>query len=324
MTSQQLVTAITTAGLSPRHRAEAVRALVWESVVQVEIDHHEPPERIAVDLRLGGLGSLAVCAVQATSTTIRRTDRLARRDDDPPIFLGLQMSGTSMVVQDGREAVLRPGQFALYDTAAAYSLLFPDGMDAVYFRIPRTALGVSTRQMRDSTAVTFGSDSPVAELTSAYLTRLAVTETLPYGRHGVLVAEPTIDLIRATIAAHLDDADLRATAVPGTLPFQIMSYLRAHLTDPDLTPATVAAAHHISPRYLYQILRGCGVRFGEWVRQNRLDGARRDLTDPAHRTATISAISRRWAFTDSTHFSKAFKQEYGLSPRDWRAHHQRS
>jgi len=314
---------MTTAALSPRHRAEAVRALVWESVVQVEIDHHEPPERIAVDLRLGGLGSLAVCAVQATATTVRRTNRLARRDDDPPLFLGLQMSGTSMVVQAGREAVLRPGQFALYDTAAAYSLLFPDGMDAVFFRLPRTALGVSTHQMRDSTAITFGSDSPIAELTSAYLTRLAVTGTLPYGRHGVLIAEPTIDLIRATIAAHFDDEELRTAAAAGTLPFQIMSYLREHLTDPDLTPAAVAAAHHISPRYLYQVLARCGVRFGEWVRRNRLEGARRDLTNPAHGSATISAIARRWAFTDSTHFSKAFKQKYGLSPRDWRAHHQR-
>ncbi|RKR92220.1 AraC-like DNA-binding protein [Micromonospora pisi] len=322
MTSQQLVTAISTTGLPPRHRAEAVRSLVWESVVRVEIEHHEPPEGITVDLRLGSLASVGVCAVRATSTTVRRTERLARRDDDPPVFLGLQMSGTSIVVQDGREALLRPGNFALYDTAAAYSLLFRDGMDAVFFRIPRAALGVSARQLQDATAVTFGSDSAVAELTSAYLIRLAVTEALSYGPYGVLMGDPTVELIRATIAAHLDDSDLHRAAANGSLPFQVMSYLRTHLTDPELTPATVAAAHHISLRYLYQILARSGVRFGEWLRHNRLEGARKDLARPTHPALTIAAIGRRWGFSDATHFSKAFKQRYGMSPRDWRTHQQ--
>ncbi|SCG56873.1 AraC-type DNA-binding protein [Micromonospora echinaurantiaca] len=324
MTSQQLATAISTAELPPRHRAEAVRALVWESVIQVEIDHHLPPERIGVNLRLGSLGSLDVCSVRATSTTVRRTERLARRDDDPAIFLGLQMSGTSLVVQDGREALLRPGDFAIYDTASAYSLLFLDGMDAVFFRIPRTTLGISARRLRDATAVTLGSGNAVAEVTSAYLTRLAVTEALPYSRHLVLMAEPTIDLIRASVAARLDDRDLFGEAATGTLPYQIMSYLRANLADRELTPAAVAAAHHISVRYLYQILGRQGVRFGEWVRHNRLEEARKDLANPAYRSLTISAIGRRWGFTDSTHFSKAFKQDYGMSPRDWRAHHHES
>jgi AraC-like DNA-binding protein len=319
MATRQVVTALNTAGLPPRHRAEAVRALVWESVVQIEIDHHEPPEGIDVALRLGSLGSLGVCAAQTTSITVRRTQRLARRDDDPAIFLALQISGTGLAVQDGREALLRPGQFALLDAARASTLPFRNGIDAVFFRIPRVALGVPARQLRDTTAVTLGSGSSVAELTSTYLTRLAVTEELPYRRHGVLMAEPTVDLIQATIAAHLDDADLHSVAVTGTLPFQIMSFLRTHLTDPELTPVAVATAHHISVRYLYLILARCGVRFGEWVRQNRLEGARKDLARSAYQSLTISAIGRKWGFTDSSHFSKTFKQAYGVSPRDWRA-----
>jgi AraC-like DNA-binding protein len=319
-----LATALSTVGLPPPQRAEAIRALVWDAVVKVEIDHHLPPERIGVDLRLGSLGSLGVCAVRATPTTIRRTERLARHDDDPTIFLGLQMSGTSVVVQHGREALLRPGDFALYDTVSAYSLLFRDGMDAIFFRIPRAALGVSARRLHDVTAVTLGSGSPVAQLTSAYLTRLAVTENLPYGQYGTLIAEPTVELIQASVAAQLNDSGLLGDAAAGTMLFQIMSYLRANVTDPDLSPAAVAAAQHISVRYLYQILAGAGIRFGAWVRQSRLEGARKDLARPAYRSQAIAAIGMRWGFTDSSHFSKAFKQEYGASPRDWRAHHQGS
>lgn len=75
-----MATAISTTCLAPGHRAEAIRTLVWESVIQIEIDHHVPPESLSVDLRLGNLGPLGVCAVRATSTTVRRTQRLASRD----------------------------------------------------------------------------------------------------------------------------------------------------------------------------------------------------------------------------------------------------
>jgi AraC-like DNA-binding protein len=317
---RQITTAINTVGLPPQERSEAIRAVVWESVIKIEIDHHRPPEDIVVDLRIGCLGALSLCTALSTPITIRRTEQLARCDDDPPIFLGLQRSGTGVITQGGREALLHPGDFALFDAASEYRLLFLDGMDTVFFRVPRAVLGASARQFRDATAVTLGSGSAVAKLTSTYLTQLATTGPPPYGQHGVLIAEPTVDLIRATVAAHLDDPDLCDGAATSTLPFQIMSYLRTHLTDPELTPTAVAEAHHISLRYLYRILGRCGVRFGEWVRQNRLEGAQKDLTRPACQSQTISTISHRWGFTDSTHFSKAFKQEYGMSPREWRAH----
>ncbi|HEX6452329.1 MAG TPA: AraC family transcriptional regulator [Trebonia sp.] len=32
----------------------------------------------------------------------------------------------------------------------------------------------------------------------------------------------------------------------------------------------------------------------------------------------MAAIARRWGFADSTHFSRRFRQAYGMSPREWR------
>jgi AraC-like DNA-binding protein len=52
-----------------------------------------------------------------------------------------------------------------------------------------------------------------------------------------------------------------------------------------------------------------------------LEECRRDLAKPTARSATvaaIAAIARRWGFPDPTHFSRAFKDAYGVSPRQWR------
>ncbi|GAA2623025.1 hypothetical protein GCM10010307_08050 [Streptomyces vastus] len=103
-----------------------------------------------------------------------------------------------------------------------------------------------------------------------------------------------------------------------TLSLRITQYLRKHLADPDLSAARIAAAHDISVRHLYAVLSRSGISLGDWIRARRLAECRRELAGPNGRLRTIAAIGRRWGFADATHFSKVFKQAYGISPRAWR------
>jgi AraC-like DNA-binding protein len=237
------------------------------------------------------------------------------------VFLGLQRSGSSIVVQHGREAVLRPGDFAIYDTASPYSLLFADGIDATFFRIPRAALALPDAAVRDTSAVTIGAGHPLAGLTSQYLARLADDPRILGGGHGAAAATPTIELIRAVLAVQLGDDRLSRDPLEHTLAARIVADMRRHLTDPELFPAAVAARQHISVRYLHRVLQREGIRFGEWVRHRRLEGTRRELTDPGPATTPVATVARRWGFRDAAHFSKAFRTAYGVSPREWRAAH---
>lgn len=125
-----------TAFIPPRDREEVVRNAVWESVVAVDIDHRPPAEDLSVRIGLGTVGPLRICSARATAVTIRRTERLAREDEEPAVFLGLQVTGTSLVAQNGRECVLGPGQFAVYESIAPYTLLFDEGVDHHFLRFP--------------------------------------------------------------------------------------------------------------------------------------------------------------------------------------------
>ena len=93
--------------------------------------------------------------------------------------------------------------------------------------------------------------------------------------------------------------------------------MRAHLHESDLSAARIAAAHHVSVRHLYRLLAGCGIVLGDWVRQQRLEACRHALAEPGD-TSTIGAVAHRWGFVDVTHFGRAFKTAYGMSPREWR------
>ncbi|WP_328876245.1 helix-turn-helix transcriptional regulator [Streptomyces sp. NBC_00287] len=94
--------------------------------------------------------------------------------------------------------------------------------------------------------------------------------------------------------------------------------MRAHLAEHDLTAARIARAHHISVRYLYKMLAQSGITLGDWLRANRLEQCRRELGHPQARSMTIEAIAHRWGFTSASHFSRVFKEAYGVSPREWR------
>jgi AraC-like DNA-binding protein len=310
---------LNTIALAPPDRADAIRSLIWGNVVRVDIDHHRPAPDISVSLTLGRCGPLGVCATRGTATTVRRTPRLAREDTEPMVFLSLQRRGSSIVVQHGREAVLTPGDFAIYDTASPYSLLFDDGIDATFFRIPRAALALPDTALRDAAAVRISSGNPLAGLTSQYLTRLADDPVILSGGHGAAVAIPTIELIRAALSVQLGDDQLSRDPLHSTLAARILADMGAHLADPELSPAAVAARHHISVRYLHRLLHRESIRFGEWVRRSRLEGTRRDLINVGLAGTPVAAVARRWGFTDAAHFSKTFRAAYGMSPREWRA-----
>ncbi|MEV8325647.1 helix-turn-helix domain-containing protein [Kitasatospora sp. NPDC056731] len=307
-----------TASFPLQDREEAVRHAVWESIVRIEIDHHAPPKDISVKVKLNTVGCIGVCSGQATGLTIRRTQRLAREDTEPHIFLGLQVTGTSMVTQNDRQAFLKPGEFAFYDTSVPYALGFDGGVDHHFLRFPRTALALPEPLLREMTAVTFSAASPVAALAYAYFSQLAATEGLHQDRYAQAVAEPSLDLIRATITSRLGDSPLARESLEATLNLRILRYMRAHLRDRDLSAAQIASAHGVSVRHLYTLLARSGLTPGDWIRSNRLEECRRELASPKVQYRTIAAIGRSWGFVDATHFSKAFKRAYGLSPRAWR------
>ncbi len=108
-----------------------------------------------------------------------------------------------------------------------------------------------------------------------------------------------------------------ADAPPADLP-RIRDWIDAHLGDPGLGPAAIAAANHLSVRCLHQLFHDSGTSVTRWIRERRLDRCRHDLEDPAQAGRGIEAIARRWGFEDAASFGKAFKARYGEPPGRYR------
>ncbi|MGH3387569.1 MAG: helix-turn-helix domain-containing protein, partial [Actinomadura sp.] len=98
----------------------------------------------------------------------------------------------------------------------------------------------------------------------------------------------------------------------------VYAFIKQHLGDPELSPATVAAAHQISTRYLRALFHEQGVTVAGWIRQHRLDSARRDLAGPRLASRSLESIAARWGLSSASLFTQTFERVYGMPPRDYR------
>jgi len=97
----------------------------------------------------------------------------------------------------------------------------------------------------------------------------------------------------------------------------VVQHVRDHLTDRDLSVATVCRRFAISPRTLHNVFAGSEDSFAATVRAQRLDSCADLLADPQV-SRTITAIAAAHGFDDPTSFSRAFRRRFGTSPRDVR------
>ena len=302
-------------------RAETVHETIASTVVRVDIDF--PESGPSVHGAITDVGQLRVCSVRSNAVKVERTPRLARDDLPPSIFLGVQLTGSSLIVQGNREAVLRPGDLAFSDSTTPYSLIDGEGIRQHFFSIPMAALSLPYDAIRQLAAVTLSPGHPVADLAATYFRRLGARPDVFTQPGAAAVGRPSIELVRALITTHLDASDLAVESLESTLLLRILEYARGHLPEAELNAGQIAVAHHISVRHLYNILARGGISLGDWIRTQRLERCHEDLSDPLAPSANISAIARRHGFTDPSSFGRLFKITYGTSPREWREISQR-
>jgi AraC-like DNA-binding protein len=93
----------------------------------------------------------------------------------------------------------------------------------------------------------------------------------------------------------------------------------ANLGRSDLTAASVAARHDVTPRYVQMLFETEGQSFSEFVLEHRLTRVRAMLRDPKLSSRTISGIAYDAGFGDISYFNRVFRQRYGATPSEVRA-----
>jgi AraC-like DNA-binding protein len=125
----------------------------------------------------------------------------------------------------------------------------------------------------------------------------------------------SVDSLLDTLAAAVAPSQGIPSGQRAALLAEIQFYIQQHLDDSRLCATSIAAAHRISVRTLHLVFAEGGMSVGRWTRQQRLERCHRELSRAGGST-TVTDVAFRWGFSDAAHFSRAFKQAYGVSPSD--------
>lgn len=251
--------------------------------------------------------------VSAGPHRVERTPELIRRTRRQFYKLSLQLSGTGTLRQAGREAVLGPGDIALYETDRPYRLEFSGPFRVLVVMFPPRILALPPEVVSTLTAVRLGSESQLTALITPFLSGLADHFELLGGETGRRLAHNALDLV-STVFSHEWAPRRDAESPRHALLRQILEFISDNLGVAGLGPASIAEAHFMSTRYLHALFHERGTTVSSWIRTQRLEYARRDLVSPARAAEPIAAVAARWGFPDAAHFSRVFRAEFGQSP----------
>lgn len=228
-----------------------------------------------------------------------------------------QLAGLRRYCQDGKVAVLKKGDTTLIDSGSSWSSDCPGDCTRLYLRVPRLLMD-SRLRVRE---LPFAGRIPGESGLGALLFHLS---TSLYHQAGELTREEGTAAIEAYL--RILAACVRTTKSVSSpesrlqeLTAHITHYIDAHLTETTLSPVEIAAALGISVRHVYRVFSHRGSTVADWIRAQRLRHCRSDLSDPRLRTKSITEIAFFWGFNDSAHFSRVFKEQYGICPSAFRS-----
>lgn len=222
---------------------------------------------------------------------------------------------------------VQKGDIVMTAPGVAHCPLLPENMTEPYLR---DTLRISEEFIALVTANYLASD--FAEAPDSFLLRTAGTRWEFLGelfRQSVAESEEqkpgwelallgrTIQLLVHLHRATLEQAIAPAKAETPELVDRVLEYIEAHLHE-KITLSDVAHRFYVSQSTITQTFRNkLGLSFYRCVTQRRLVAAKRLIEGDA----ALESIAEAVGFTDYSAFYRAFKQEFGISPRQYRVSH---
>lgn len=308
---------VSTESVSDAERFSYWREIVTNKILCLDIKRVSAESPFSGSIKLNRIGELQFAFVQSVPQIADRSSRQISMSTEDTSFLCFATSGQQKLTSNSFEKVLNPGDWVMLHNLLPYRWSFPGSHTQLNLKIPNSKIvGWANLENLDSIPY-FSGKSGVGKI---------VFET-------VCSIWNEVERIGKQISLGLEDliVELLANILTETIPekrnllssqylrrMEIKSFIKDHLQNPDLSAGFIAESFRISKRYLYSLFEDEDMTIGSYIRVLRLVKCKRDIENPLLNDRTISEICFFWGFSDFSHFSKLFKKQFGISPRDCR------
>jgi AraC-like DNA-binding protein len=301
-----------TEGFAPRDQFDAWRE--WFSPILEISTASRRPERFPATNKVWDLGGPIVSCVSGPPALVRRTrPNIAKAPVDHWV-VSCCRKGSTTIQTDKALLQAQPGMPFVWSLGVT-SESERSQVDRVQLLLPRDAF----QDIESPLDALLGSvvSHDLGAVLGAYI--LALEEWLPHVPSDALprLGLAVESMLAACIAPSSDRLHSAADEMDGFRAEQVRRTIRRHLKSPSLRPEMLCRMLCMSRSSLYRLFEGCG-GIARYIQRQRLQYAYAALSDPQNRQP-VAVLGEELCFSDLSTFSRAFRREFGCSPRDVRS-----
>ncbi|MGC1457851.1 MAG: helix-turn-helix domain-containing protein [Steroidobacteraceae bacterium] len=308
---------LSTDTVQPRRRLEFWNDAACESLTQ-QLAEPLNPHTFSGRLIRGDIGDLRFVEFNSDAAVVRHSRAHIARSGGTHYLIRFQLGRESVCSQGGEEVRLRVGDFSLCDTARPYQLVFNDPVSILTLRVAKNVLQRYVGSPEYLVNVAVSGSSGAGALASRVIREIWNSSDIALAPG---VASRCANVVLELIAsAYVDVGRSRVdrSSLGSALRLRIMDFIDQALCDPDLSPAVVAQALKISRRHVHRLFAEQEGSVTQYILRRRLEKCRAALTDPLLAGLSLTHICSEYGFRSLPHFSRLFRDQYGMAPRDYR------
>ncbi|MBT2186118.1 helix-turn-helix domain-containing protein [Sphingobium nicotianae] len=227
-----------------------------------------------------------------------------------------QRSGESLVEQSGVRHTIRAGEWLVIDGARPHSVVNERDASQISLQLPKSLLSERDYRLATTLSAPIETRGRISKLLFECL-RMTIEDlddlSDPAEQElGLSLLEMLRIIINDASSAH-ERASSR-----DALERRVHDYVRCNLSNPALSVETIATAMGCSPRYIHKVFEG-QESVSRMIWSLRLQRCKEALMATSGTSATLTELAYNFGFSNSAHFSRAFKERFGTTPSAFRS-----
>ncbi len=308
---------LSTSVIAPRERHDWLREVICREYAQVDIISPVHGD-LSQELVIYPWENLQLSTVKSTAISLQRSSEEPYMNRHDAYLMVMLLSGDYLMQQNGRDVLLQPGDMTLYDATRPHRVHCQgESTEVIYLSIPRTVFRDRVSGIDNCTALRIPGRKGIGSIAANFL-HSSVTQAdqlQPYEFSSL--AEHALDLLALAVTS-VRPGDFSLSRSRSVSLNRIKTFIEQNISDTGLDTALIVRHAGLSARYINTLFEDEETSLMRYVWKRRLENCRKELQNPLYAGHRLSDIAFRWGFNDLSHFSRAFKQQFGCSPRELR------
>jgi len=299
------------------HRLEWLKEVIGKEYTHVDISPPQDTKLFNDMIIYPWRQGIRLSPIQSNAITLERLASEPSKISQDCYFAVVLTSGQYKLEQGGREVFLQPGDMTLYDATEPHRITMPQPFTKILISIPRHILNQRIHNVGKLTATKIPSLSGIGAVTSSFIqATVKQLEQLEEAQF-LEMSDPVLDLFTMSLN-QLNSGSVNLSRHQCLTLMRVKHFISRNCENSQLNPKSISIGVGLSIRYINNLFNKEHTSLMRYLTHQRLALAKRRLNSQLFKEQTITELAMQCGFNNMAHFSRIFRNSYGMSPRQYR------